>query len=81
MPLYPSEARIVAALYGGDAPREMLAAWKSAVAILEGEGLPRRDPLFGNRRYWPAVLAYLQRRHGLAGNAQDYVPDGTENWV
>ena len=25
-------------------------------------GFPRKDELMGNRRYWPAVLAYFARR-------------------
>lgn len=26
-------------------------------------GFPRKDPIWGNRRYWPAVKAYFERRH------------------
>lgn len=26
---------------------------------------PRKDPLFGGRRYWPAVKAWLDRHNGL----------------
>jgi hypothetical protein len=26
---------------------------------------PARDPLFGNKRYWPAVRAFLDARNGV----------------
>lgn len=32
-------------------------------------GFPQKDKLFGNRRYWPAVRAYLDRRNGLGTDA------------
>lgn len=28
-------------------------------------GFPRKHELFGNRRYWPAVRAYLDRLNGV----------------
>ena len=28
-------------------------------------GFPRESPLFGHRRYWPAVKAWLDKRNGL----------------
>lgn len=43
------------------------AEWRAAAALLERDGLPRRDPLFGDCRWWPAVVAFLDRRNGLAG--------------
>jgi len=79
MPLYPNEARRVAEIFGDDAP-DLLRVWDSAVAVLEREGLPKRDPLFGNRRYWPAVEAFLRRRAGLRPEAPSYAPDGVEDW-
>lgn len=30
-----------------------------------GKGFPQKDPLWGNRRYWPAVKAWLDRTSGL----------------
>lgn len=30
-----------------------------------GKGFPRKQALWGNRRYWPAVKAYLDRTNGL----------------
>ncbi len=31
-------------------------------------GFPVPDPLFGKRRYWPAVKAWLDRRYGMGDN-------------
>ena len=28
-------------------------------------GFPRKQPLFGERRYWPAVKAWLNKHNGL----------------
>jgi hypothetical protein len=28
-------------------------------------GFPRRQALFGNRRYWPAVKAWLDKHNGI----------------
>jgi hypothetical protein len=28
-------------------------------------GFPRKQPLFGGRRYWPAVKAWLDKHNGL----------------
>lgn len=28
-------------------------------------GFPQRDPLMGNKRYWPAVRAFMDRRYGV----------------
>ncbi len=41
--------------------------FKSIVSTLEKSGFPLPDPLFKNRRYWPAVRAWLDRRYGLNG--------------
>lgn len=52
------------------------------VAIRELErnrGFPRKDPLFGERRYWPAVKAFLDRRSGISIVAP-LPPDGQENY-
>ena len=42
--------------------------WDSVAAVLERSGLPPRDPLFDERRCWPAVLEFLMRRAGVSGN-------------
>jgi hypothetical protein len=45
-------------------------------------GFPSKDPLFADRRYWPAVRAWLDRRYGLYGIDLhgSYPPDGIEPW-
>ncbi|KTS11075.1 hypothetical protein SB2_07510 [Methylobacterium radiotolerans] len=79
--MYPSEATIVAAIYGPDAAPEMAKAWDGVATVLERDGLPKRDPLFGNRRYWPAVEAFLRRRNGIASPSGGSAPDGEEDWT
>jgi hypothetical protein len=32
-------------------------------------GFPRKQPLFGGRRYWPAVKAWLDKHNGLPADA------------
>ena len=81
MPLYPSEDRIVAELYGAEAASAMSGGWDGVAKVLERDGLPKRDPLFGNRRFWPAVEAWLRRRNGLASTTGGFAPDGDENWT
>lgn len=61
--------------------------WEAAARVLERSGLPKGDPVFNGRRYWPAVRAYLDRRNGLIANSssgerayQALGPDGEENW-
>lgn len=34
-----------------------------------GSGFPQKQAIWGNRRYWPAVKAYLDRQHGLRMDA------------
>ncbi|MHA6297836.1 hypothetical protein [Devosia sp. CAU 1758] len=74
--LYLSEAAIAQRVLGtGALPR-----WSGLSVVLEREGLPRVDPLTGCR-YWPAVKAFLDRRHGLGvGSLLPSTADGAENW-
>jgi hypothetical protein len=37
---------------------------------LERAGFPTKDPLFNNKRYWPAIQAFLDKRSGLASSFQ-----------
>jgi hypothetical protein len=76
--LYLTEAQI--AVRVGISERE----WAAAAQVLERSGLPKGDPVFNSRRYWPAVKAYLDRRNGLAAHLpEDHPlgPDGEENWT
>jgi hypothetical protein len=52
-------------------------AWRDKATVLERDGLPRINPLMGGR-YWPAVVAYWNRRYGLS-NVEPSQPDGEEN--
>lgn len=40
--------------------------WRENARVLEPLGLPKRDPLFCRRRYWKALVLFLDRRNGLA---------------
>lgn len=54
--------------------------WRANARVLEQRGLPRPDPLFADKRYWPAVRAFLDRRSGLTAPLAAAVIDGEENW-
>lgn len=43
--------------------------FKSMLPTLEKSGFPAQDPLFKNKRYWPAIQAFLDRRNGLASSS------------
>ncbi|MGY5803370.1 winged helix-turn-helix domain-containing protein [Rhizobium sp. LEGMi12c] len=42
--------------------------FKIALPAASKSGFPTPDPLFANRRYWPAVRAWLDRRYGMGEN-------------
>ncbi|MGO7036070.1 winged helix-turn-helix domain-containing protein [Rhizobium ruizarguesonis] len=44
--------------------------FKDTLPALERAGFPTKDPLFNNKRYWPAVRAFLDKRNGLASSFQ-----------
>lgn len=59
------------------------ADWQVAAIVLERDGLVRPDPLFANKRYWPAVKAFLDRRYNLnnySGGGNVAAVDGEEQW-
>jgi predicted RNA polymerase sigma factor len=39
-------------------------------------GFPKKDRLWGDRRYWPAVKAYLDRLNGLNMEPQRRIKNG-----
>lgn len=55
---------------------------KAALPALDKSGFPMPDPLFFNRRYWPACQAFLDRRYGLASSSPSAIPalDEEEPW-
>lgn len=62
-PLYKTEAEI-AALVGVSTT-----TWRKVAKALKPKGLPSRDPMFANKRYWPAVRRFLDRRAGLSSGS------------
>ncbi|MBB3937895.1 winged helix-turn-helix domain-containing protein [Aureimonas phyllosphaerae] len=57
----------------------------SAIAkTLEKSGFPQPDPLFEDKRYWPACRSFLDRRHNVhqdaGGGDAPLQLDGKENW-
>jgi hypothetical protein len=69
--LFVTEAEIARRL--GQTRRE----WTAKAEVLERHGLPRIDPLIGGR-YWPAIVAFFNRRYGVS-NVEVSQPDGGEN--
>lgn len=69
--LFPCEREIAHRL------SQDLSGWRARAVVLEREGLPRICPIMGGR-YWPAVLAYFNRRYGVA-NLSPSATDGMEN--
>lgn len=59
-----------------------LEQFKSALPALNRGGFPMPDPLLANRRYWPAVWAWCDRRYGIGGDHMHspYPPDEQEPW-
>jgi hypothetical protein len=69
--LFPCEAEIARRL--SQAPED----WAAKAKVLERHGLPAIDALMGGR-YWPAVLAFWNRRYGLS-IVDASQPDGKED--
>lgn len=55
---------------------------KIALPALMQAGFPMKDPLFADRRYWPACQAFLDRRYGLTSSSPRAIPalDEVEPW-
>lgn len=73
--LYLTDEQIARRL-GLDRPGE----WTATAGTLEKRGLPRPNPLFGGRRYWPAVVAFLDRLEGLAARLEEPSAESLERW-
>jgi hypothetical protein len=69
--LFPCEAEIARRL--SQEPRD----WTAKAILLERDGLPKIDAVMGGR-YWPAVLAWWNRRYGLS-TIEAFNPDGMED--
>lgn len=53
-------------------------ARRAMKALERAGGFPKKDPLFGGKRYWPAIDAFMKRRAGLT--VAPVPTDGQENW-
>jgi hypothetical protein len=73
--LYPDEAEIARLVLGDARAKD----WDGVATVLERKGLPPIDPMMGGR-YWPAVRAFLDRRHRLNLDAEPPAPEADENW-
>jgi hypothetical protein len=72
--LYKAESEIAERVLGAGANK-----WPAIATVLEREGLPRIDPMFG-MRFWPAVQSFFLRRHGIIDAAVPAKTDGLETW-
>lgn len=62
--LYPDEAEIARAVLGPGRAK----CWPGLAVVLERSGFPKVDVMMGGR-YWPAVKAFLDRRHHVGEHA------------
>jgi hypothetical protein len=60
MPFFSPEREVAREVLGPG----HVAEWRALATILERRGMPQIDPMFG-ARYWPAVRAWLDYRHGV----------------
>lgn len=74
--LYLTDEQIARRL--GQKPAE----WKATAAVLQKAhpGFPRPNPLFGGRRYWPAVVAFLDRLEGLDARSAEPSAESLERF-
>ncbi|MFB0691948.1 winged helix-turn-helix domain-containing protein [Agrobacterium pusense] len=57
--------------------------YNTALIAAGKAGFPQPDPLFADRRYWPAVRVWLDRRYGIGeerGMLSIPALDGKEKW-
>jgi hypothetical protein len=74
LPLFADDKIIGIALLGAARARE----WIGIVSLLEAQGFPKIDPIFGGR-YTPAIRKYLDVRAGVE-NAIIPVREGREDF-
>ena len=60
--LYVTDAELIRRL---GVPEKVARAAIYALDRDRGSGFPQKKALWGNRRYWPAVKAYMDRTSGL----------------
>jgi hypothetical protein len=64
--LYVTDAELIRRM---GVPEKIARAALHALDRDRGSGFPQKKALWGNRRYWPAVKAYLDRTNGLKVDA------------
>jgi hypothetical protein len=52
-----------------------------AVRSLQHNGFPPKDPLFGNKRYWPAVRAFLDDHYIHGQSIRNAAPSAGRTWT
>jgi hypothetical protein len=52
-----------------------------AVRSLQHSGFPPKDPLFGNKRYWPAVRAFLDDHYIHGQSIRNAAPSAGRTWT
>lgn len=72
LPLFAPDEDLAQVVCGKNAGQ-----WPSIAPLLEREGMPQIDPLFGGR-YVPAVKAWLDAKNGLG--EKPGAADGPEEW-
>ena len=60
--LYVTDAELIRRM---GVPEKIARAALHALDKDRGSGFPQKKKLWGDRRYWPAVKAYLDRTNGL----------------
>lgn len=60
--LYVTDAELIRR---AGVPEKIMRATLRKLDSNGASGFPKKNELFGNRRYWPAVRAYLDRLHGV----------------
>lgn len=60
--LYVTDAELIRRL---GVPEKIARAAIRALDLDRGSGFPQKKKLWGDRRYWPAVKAYMDRTSGL----------------
>lgn len=62
-------------------PKLGIDRFRAAIRALEAEGFPAIHKLMGGR-YWPAVVAFFDHRHGLRNHGPFVaIEDGAENFA
>jgi hypothetical protein len=60
--LYVTDAELIRRM---GVPEKIARAALRAYDMDRGKGFPQKQKLWGDRRYWPAVKAFLDRTNGL----------------